>query len=310
MAKSKITKKTETFSLDALFEKFLTEKQVMGSSQATLTTYRDTFKSFRRYTDANEINKDVVMGYISYLTEQYTSVSSVNHHIRDIRAFIYYGFENGLDCIPFKISIVKGQEEIKPPYSDEECARLLAKPSDNCSFSEYRNWIIVQTLLATGIRASTLLNVQLKDVCLSSKHLILSHTKNKKAQILPLSTTLCKNLGTYISLYRDENNPESYLFPNVYDEPMKYSALRLAIARFNNDRGVENTSIHGFRRTFAKQFIMNGGSAMVLQQMLGHSSMEMTKRYVALYSNDLSKDFDDYCPLESMMPKSKKHIVK
>ena len=310
MQRTRITRNTAPQSLDAIFDKFITEKKVMGASEPTLYTYTDTFKMFKKHTDTEQIDKDVVMSFLAYLTDHYNSTSSINHHIGNLRAFIYYGFDNGLECTPFKINLVKGQETVKKTYSDDELNVLLAKPSENCSFSEYRDWVIIQTLLGTGIRAATLLNIQLKDICLTSGQLILAHTKNKKAQILPISSTLNKALKTYISLYRDENETESYLFPNVYNEQMKYSALRLAISRYNQSRGVKLTSIHAFRHTFAKKFILNHGDAMVLQRLLGHSSIEMTRRYVNLYSTDLSKEYDTYCPLDSMMPKSKKFAIK
>lgn len=310
MAKARITKQQNKLGLDTLFEQFIAEKTTMGTSEPTIRAYKITYGVFRKYTQSEEMSKEIVIGFIGYLKNHYSSLSSVNHHIRNIRAFVYYAFDNGLNSERFKITTVKGQEEVKTTYTNEELVLLLAKPTDDCDFAEYRNWIIVQMLIGTGIRASTLLNIQLKDISLSSRQLILAHTKNKKAQIIPLSSTLCKNLNTYISLYRDANNHTSYLFPNVYDEQMNYNALRLAISRYNRKRGVDNTSIHSFRHTFAKQWILNHGDSIVLQKMLGHSSMEMTRRYVNLFSTDLNKDFDDYCPLESLMPKGKKHVLK
>ena len=312
MARKRITKTTKnTLTFDVLYKNFIAEKKVMGLSESSIKSYEDAVKKFREFTSADVIDKPIVIDYIASLQQQYSSVATINHHIRQIRAVIYYCFENGMDTERFKIPTVKGQEAVKIAYTDEELRLLMQKPSDNCSFTEYRNWIIVQMLLGTGIRAASLLNIRLKDVCLTSKQLILAHTKNKKAQILPLSTSLCKSLKLYISMYREQDcNDDSYLFPNVYNEQMNYNALRVTIGRYNMSRGVDKTSIHLFRHTFAKMFILNHGDAITLQKILGHSSMEMTRRYVNLYSTDLSKDFDEYCPLESFMPKSKKHAVR
>jgi integrase/recombinase XerD len=312
MARKRITKTHgSTLTFDMLYMNFLAEKRAMGISESSIKNYEEAVRKFREFTKEDVIDKAIVIEFIASLQEQYSSVATINHYIRQLRAVVYYCIENGMETERFKISTVKGQESVKATYTDEELKVLLEKPSDDCSFTEYRNWMIVQVLLGTGIRAATLLNIRLKDICLPSKQLILSHTKNKKAQIVPLSTSLCRNLKTYISLYREQDcNGDSYLFPNVYDEQMNHNALRLAIGRYNRSRGVQKTSIHLFRHTFAKMWIMNHGDAITLQKMLGHSSMEMTRRYVNLYSVDLNKDFDNFCPLENMMPKSKKHSIK
>ena len=67
------------------------------------------------------------------------------------------------------------------------------------------------------------------------------------------------------------------------------------------------TSVHLFRHTFAKKWILNGGDSFRLQKILGHSTMRMVREYVNMFSNDLKKDFNDYNPLEQFKV-NKKHI--
>ncbi|GCD81387.1 hypothetical protein PTHTG4_04490 [Parageobacillus thermoglucosidasius] len=59
-------------------------------------------------------------------------------------------------------------------------------------------------------------------------------------------------------------------------------------------RGVEKTSIHAFRHTFAKHYITSGGDAFKLQRLLGHSTLDVTLNYVNLYGTDLKEDFDKH----------------
>ena len=49
-----------------------------------------------------------------------------------------------------------------------------------------------------------------------------------------------------------------------------------------------------------KKWILNGGDIFRLQQMLGHSSLDMVKRYVAMFREDLKRDFDTFSPLDNM----------
>jgi pimeloyl-ACP methyl ester carboxylesterase len=87
-------------------------------------------------------------------------------------------------------------------------------------------------------------------------------------------------------------------------------ALRHAIRRFHNHRGVKTASIHKYRHTFAKKYLMDcGGNAFTLQKLMGHSTLNMTKHYCRLFDNDVGKDYDLHSPLAHMQ-KTKARISK
>ena len=91
---------------------------------------------------------------------------------------------------------------------------------------------------------------------------------------------------------KDEGNPGSQLTEN---------GLRQSIARYNARRGVQKTSIHLFRHTFARKYLIDcGGDAFTLQKLLGHSTLAMTKHYCAIYDADLTKNYDNFSPLAQM----------
>lgn len=132
------------------------------------------------------------------------------------------------------------------------------------------------------------------------REIILEQTKNKKAQIIPLSSSLETVLKEYIRVWRKEANPNSFLFCNVGEEQLTTNALRLSFAKYCKDRGVEKTSIHGLRHTFAKGWIKNNGNTFALQKMLGHSTLDMTRKYVNLFNEDIKEGFDSYNPLDNL----------
>ena len=101
-----------------------------------------------------------------------------------------------------------------------------------------------------------------------------------------------------------EGEPEDYLFPNETNQQMTINGLRCSIQRYNLNRGVSKTSTHLFRHTFAKKYLIDcGGDAFTLQKILGHSTLDMTKHYCAIYNSDLTKDFDRLSPLSQMSSK-------
>lgn len=68
------------------------------------------------------------------------------------------------------------------------------------------------------------------------------------------------------------------------------------------------TGVHRFRHTFAKNWIVNGGDIFKLQKMLGHSSINMVKSYVDMFTDDLQQDFNIYNPLEKLQSNNKKFM--
>lgn len=86
--------------------------------------------------------------------------------------------------------------------------------------------------------------------------------------------------------YRKGNNKD-YLFPTIHNKQLTPRGLETAIAEYNLRRGVTKTSIHLFRHTFARDWILAGGDEFTLQNLLGHSTSDMTKHYVNIYGKDL-----------------------
>lgn len=88
-------------------------------------------------------------------------------------------------------------------------------------------------------------------------------------------------------------------FSDYYEELDMRSGL--LTRSYNRSRGVEKTSIHLFRHTFARKYLVDcGGDAFMLQKLLGHSTLAMTKHYCAIYDADISKNFDRFSPLAQL----------
>ena len=206
------------------------------------------------------------------------------------------------------LSRYRAQETIKDTYTDRELELLLKKPNmRKCKFSEYRNWVIINYLLNSGCRAATVRNIQNRDVDLESRQVVFRHTKSGRIQVSPLCSQMVSILTDYMTVRRGK--PDDYLFCNQYGEMLTENALRLAVAHYNKSRGVQKTGIHLFRHTFARKYLVDcGGDAFMLQRLLGHSTLKMTKHYCAIYDADIAKDYDRFSPLAQLkQPKEKIH---
>ena len=146
---------------------------------------------------------------------------------------------------------------------------------------------------------------ELTNADLESLVIYLRHTKSKKSQVIPLCSELCGILKEYMRIRGGSDN--DYLFPNENGEQLKEYGLRSSIARYNKRHGVEKTSIHAFRHTFARKYLVDcGGNAFTLQRLLGHSTLDMTKHYCAIFDADIAKNYDRFSPLAQMKANSEK----
>lgn len=300
--------------LKEAFDEFIQEKEINGLSAATITSYQDSYRRFCMYFDYDErnttvrdIDRDMVYRWITLMITDGMKHTTINHYLRDMRAFLYWCMKPERAYLEeYKINNVKGQEEQIKVFSDEEIDILLEKPPRTAEFVEWRTFVIVNWVLATGNRASTICDVKISDIDFRSKEIILHHTKNKKAQTVPLSSALERTINEYIRMFRKDADDDDYLFANVANEKLTNNALRQAFSKYCKDRGVERTSIHGLRHSFAKIWVRNGGNMFVLQNILGHSTLDMTRKYVKLFNEDIKEDYDIFSPLDTIKKSAKR----
>lgn len=303
-------------TLEQAFKEFLREKEAKNLSEATLFNYRTTYKFFTEFhqmdedTLANDIEISHIYDWIDALKEDAVKPASINHYLRDMRAFLYWCMAEERRYIkhPYKIIMIEAQEEQLKIFAEDEMAKLLEKPRNSDGFTEWRTWAMVNWVLATGNRAATICDVKLIDIDYSSKEIALRHTKNKKLQIIPLSPSLEKVLREYIRIWRSDTE-DGWLFPNIGEEQLTTNALRHAFRKYCLSRGVNKTNIHGLRHSFARGWVKNNGNMFALQKVLGHSNLEMTKKYVKLFDDDIKEDYDKYAPLDTMSKPNKRTML-
>lgn len=84
-----------------------------------------------------------------------------------------------------KISIKTSKSPIKQVYSEEELKKLMKKLKTN-DFTEYRNWVVVNYMLTTGNRLSSIVALNIEDIDLESGYINVNVQKNKKPVTIPL----------------------------------------------------------------------------------------------------------------------------
>ncbi len=294
-------------TIEEVFNDFVISQTAEGLADTTLRTYRTHIHSISKHIDIqkpiDELTRDDLDQMIVSMRNAGLAHNSISAYCRVFRTFLNWCDKR--DICSVSMPHFKDKETVKETYSDDELEQLLKKPGRNCDFTEYRNWVIINFLMNSGCRASTIRNIQNQDVDLAARQIIFRHTKNGKPQVVPLCSMMSSILRDYMKVR--QGKPDEYLFCNQYGDMLTENALRLAIARYNQSRGVQKTSIHLFRHTFARKYLVDcGGDAFMLQKLLGHSTLKMTKHYCAIYDADIARNFDRFSPLAQLsQPKEK-----
>jgi integrase/recombinase XerD len=141
-------------------------------------------------------------------------------------------------------------------------------------------------LLDTGCRISEALTLRVRSIDLDNL-LVTLDGKGDKQRVVPFSFDLRKAFFRYISDF--ERKPDSLLLASRNETAMQYrNALRCVknlCIRLGFDPPAR--TLHAFRHTFAVNYLRRGGSVFHLQKVLGHSTLEMTRRYANLMTEDL-----------------------
>lgn len=290
-----------------VFDDFVTSQTAKGLSENTLINYRNHFHCISKHFDIQQtidtLTKSKLEAMVVSMRQSGLAHNSVSSYCRVLRTFLGWCQREGISVPP--MPQIKDKETVKESYTDDELEAILKRPKKNCSFCEYRNWVIVNFLMNCGCRASTVRNIQNWDVDLDTRQIIFRHNKNGKIQTVPLCSVMVNILREYMTVRKGKS--DDYLFCDQYGGMLSMNALRLAVARHNQTRGVTKTSTHLYRHTFARKYLVDcGGDAFMLQKLLGHSTLKMTKHYCTIYDADIAKNFDRFSPLAQMQqPKEK-----
>ena len=301
MAKKIVLMPQSGVSIKETFEDFVVAQTAKGYTEKTIANYRSHFKSISRHIDLDctfsALTKADIDNMIVSMRKSGLATNSISSYVRVFKTFINWSRQHGYTTLT--VPNYKQVETVKETYTDEELLRLLEKPKANGAFCEYRNWVIINFLLNSGCRASTVRNIQNRDVDLSGSRIVFRHTKTHKVQVVPLCSQMLRILRDYLKVRGGKDS--DYLFCDEYGGMLTANALRLAIERYNHSRGVEKASIHLFRHTFARKYLIDcGGDAFMLQKLLGHSTLKMTRHYCNIYDADIANNFDRLSPLENM----------
>jgi integrase/recombinase XerD len=173
---------------------------------------------------------------------------------------------------------------VLPTFTPQQFRSLVAwKPKGKY---QRRLHLLVLFLLDTGCRISEAHSLRVREIDLENL-LVTLDGKGRKQRIVPFSFALRKTLFRYIAEY--DRKPDYLLLASRNETLLGRRVMLRDVKRLCKRMGFDPPArtLHAFRHTFAIHYLRKGGFVFHLQNVVGHSSLEMTRRYVNLVTEDL-----------------------
>jgi integrase/recombinase XerD len=278
-----------------LIELFVQERRYLKSVTAkTVAWYRDSFRAFHgAMTD-----KAAITSRIAEIRTRGVAATSVNTWLRTLNAYFRWMHIEGHATVLIHIPRLKEGQRVLATLRPEHIQRLVQfRPKARW---EHRIHTVALLLLDSGMRIDEALSLRRDDVDFDNL-LVKLHGKGQRERIVPISAECRKVLWKY--LHRpgasSATSGTAMVFSTRTGTKLIQRNLLKEFYALGAKLGITGVrfSFHTMRHTFAVGYIRAGGDVFRLQRILGHASLEMTRRYVSLQVADLSAVHEKYSVL-------------
>jgi integrase/recombinase XerC/integrase/recombinase XerD len=151
-------------------------------------------------------------------------------------------------------------------------------------------------MLDCGLRISETVSIKIENIQLIEKYMVVDGKGNKQ-RIVPLGIVALESIKKYLDFRRSDCG---ILFYGAKQEPLKKPAISMMFQKLKKATGIERLHAHLLRHTFATLYLENGGNIYSLQAILGHTSLEMVKKYLHLSRSKILSDFHKFSPMDNL----------
>jgi integrase/recombinase XerD len=266
------------------YEQFIKERiYLQNVSPRTVQWYRQSFK----WLSTVPLTQDGLKELVIKMREHGLKPTSCNNRIRAINAYLKWSGSE------LAIMRVKEEHVILPTLTAEQITALVqGKPRKE---TERRLHTLVCTLLDTGLRISEATSLTLDRVDFDNL-LLTVKGKGAKERVVPFSYELRRILWKYC---QSLPHRDGLVFATLAGTPLGRRDVLRDFKLLCTRSGFEapRRSLHAIRHSFASNYIRRGGSQFHLMKILGHTSLEMTRKYVDLQTQDLQSVHNRLSPL-------------
>lgn len=240
----------------------------------------------RSYLEA--VTRDDLSSFIEHEQNRSLKPNTVSTRLRALYAFLGYLVEREIvhPDVTRKKMYIKVPDALPRAIDPEDVRHLLSV------IKKTRDWAMILILLRTGMRIGELLDTRVSDINLRENRIeVYEARKNRVGRVVYLSDDARCALKVWLK--KRDLQKENLFYGPGRSKTLSYEAARMMFHRYIDKVGLihKGYTLHCLRHTFASELLNAGMRLECVQQLLGHSSIEMTRRYARLTDNTRKEEY-------------------
>ncbi len=261
--------------------------------EKTLRAYRTDLSQFCEYSrpaDISEITPELLENFFGNLHQKYKP-KTVKRKIASLKAlFHYFEYKDLIALNPFNKIQIKFREPVLLPktiplYNVEAFLSTIYKQTSNAKTAyqrrnALRDAAVIELLFATGMRISELCSLNIDDVNLYDRTILIYGKGSKERKVQIGNDDVINVLKKYRNNFEKEIQNCRYFFANQNGRKLSEQSVRRMINKYTSLAAIDlHITPHMFRHTFATCLLEADVDIRYIQEILGHSSITVTEIY-------------------------------
>jgi integrase/recombinase XerD len=280
-----------------------TECHLAGNSIAAYRRDLEHFVAWLADRHVSQLGVQDLTNYLSWLKEQGLAPSSISRHIVSLRMFFkFLQLESAIVDNPAELlATPKMWQRVPFVLSISQIDRFLDAPQPGDPLWK-RDRAILELMYATGCRVSEVCDMLLANVHRNESY-CLAEGKGSKQRMVPLGARAIEVISTYLNEERPslcrrgtEESPV-WLILSRTGQRLRREAVWELVKRYAKRVGItEEATPHTLRHSFATHLLAGGADLRLIQEMLGHASIQTTQIYTHVQSSKLKRVHEQFHP--------------
>ena len=263
------------------FEEYLSVTEALDT--LTISSYLSDLQQLEELTQKTLTKLDTT-DVLKFLAK-FNNKRTLNRKLSSINAFFHFCHIQDFTHEKIKIPMAKVPKNLPKYVSNEEILDSI-NLIDRSTVMGLRDYALILFLYASGCRISEALSVQRADIV--DGWLKIRFAKGEKERVVPLAPVATQAMELYLS---EQTLASPYIWLNYRGEALSRISAYKIVKKY---LGV---SPHVLRHSFASSLIIGGADLRVVQELLGHASLETTQIYTHIQKQNLADTMNSYHPL-------------
>ncbi|MDD5845585.1 MAG: tyrosine recombinase [Olsenella sp.] len=262
-----------------------------GSSSHTVEAYGRDLERYvkaleeKGVTEPDDVTRPLIEEHLEHLAEEGYAPSSVERALSAIKSFHRFMLQEEMSSVSpaAALPLPKKAERLPDVLSVRQALALLDQPFPKTAAGQ-RDRAIIEVLYGCGLRVSELTGLDVGAVSLEDE-VVRVIGKGSKERLVPLMGSAHEALAEYLSDWRGElvsSRSGAAVFLNVRGGRISRQSVFAIVERAGRVVGIDGLHPHTLRHSFATHMLQGGADIRIVQELLGHSSIQTTQLYTHL----------------------------